>query len=361
MRGPWFGLASGVLAVAFIAAASASARADGALAMRGVYYKERSTRVMQPMLDGTFSVGEDGEADGHLLIDAITSASVASGAAAEPFSERRVEVGGGYLQRLRDRFRVGASGKFSREPDYDAWFIGGRGDVALADDNLVIGAAAGYGYDQITNEGAPNMRGTFAGELRTVLGSLSISQLLSPRAVLGVTYDISYLRGVQHSPYRSVRVAGVLMPEEHPRRRTRHAAAASLRWLGFGDTTFVLAHRVYRDDWGILGHTPEVRVIKEVDAGLELALRYRFHWQHAADFYEDDYEIEDEIRSDDVKISAFSTHTVAVKMAAYGRAFGLADNLAAWRGEVIFEYVDQNNRFGNAAVVHAALVIPFEY
>ena len=48
------------------------ARGDGTLTARGVYYKERATRVMQPMLDAMFDAGTHGVATGHFLVDAIT-------------------------------------------------------------------------------------------------------------------------------------------------------------------------------------------------------------------------------------------------------------------------------------------------
>ena len=73
-------LAVAVAAGALALLAAAPARADGTLAVRGVYYKERATRVMQPMLDGAFEAGERGLVTGHLLVDAITSASQSSGA-----------------------------------------------------------------------------------------------------------------------------------------------------------------------------------------------------------------------------------------------------------------------------------------
>src|SRR4051794_28664683 len=81
-------------------AVAAPAYADGTLAVRGVYYKERATRVMQPMLDGMFDVGTHGIATGHFLVDAITSASASSGAASAAFTERRYEAGLGYAHEL---------------------------------------------------------------------------------------------------------------------------------------------------------------------------------------------------------------------------------------------------------------------
>src|SRR5512143_625612 len=91
------------------------AHADGTLMTRGVYYKEKSTRVIQPMLDGMFDVGTRGLLDAHLLVDAITSASAGSGASmGQPFTEKRYEAGARYTQELDgprdsiiDLFRVG--------------------------------------------------------------------------------------------------------------------------------------------------------------------------------------------------------------------------------------------------------------
>ena len=115
-----------VVALVAIGSVHSTSSADGTLTMRGVYYKERSTRVVQPMLDGMFEVGLRGLFTGHLLVDAITSASASSGAAAAAaFTERRFEGGAGYAQEfdgpedsILDVFRLGASTRVSREPDY---------------------------------------------------------------------------------------------------------------------------------------------------------------------------------------------------------------------------------------------------
>src|SRR5262245_16508749 len=99
--------------VAILAATALDARADGSLAMRGVYYKERATRVMQPMLDGTFEAGTSGLVTGHVLVDAITSASQSSGALnTEPFTENRYEGGVGYVHQL-DTMKLGSDFKYS--------------------------------------------------------------------------------------------------------------------------------------------------------------------------------------------------------------------------------------------------------
>jgi hypothetical protein len=98
-----------LVAAASLVLVAAPARADGTLAVRGVYYKERATRVVQPMLDAMFDAGVHGVVTGHFLVDAITSASASSGADnAKPFTERRYEGGGGYSHEI-DWLTVGGS------------------------------------------------------------------------------------------------------------------------------------------------------------------------------------------------------------------------------------------------------------
>ena len=128
------------LALAAAAAVCATAnpvRADGELSIRGVYYKERATRVQQPAVDGRFDVGDEGEASGYVLLDAITSASVASGAADQAFTEYRWEAGASYMQRF-DALGVGGGLRYSTEPDYKSIFASLRGELELADKNTTV-------------------------------------------------------------------------------------------------------------------------------------------------------------------------------------------------------------------------------
>jgi hypothetical protein len=145
MRGLGIGAA---LAVAV--AAVATARADGELTVRGAYYKERATRVEQPMLDGRFDVGEAGSLDAHLLVDSISSASVVA------FDEKRVEAGAGYAHVVGD-YTVGGSARYSSEPDYKSAFGTLRAQAEAFDKNSrwLLGAGhddsnAGAGHGRIS-------------------------------------------------------------------------------------------------------------------------------------------------------------------------------------------------------------------
>jgi hypothetical protein len=340
--------------------APALARADGELSMRGVYYKEKATRVIQPMLDGRFEVGDSGTADSHVLIDAITSASVAAGI----LEEERYEVGGGYLHQLTDG-RLGGQARVSYEPDYMSVFAGLRGELELFDKNFVIGAAVGYGHDWIDNSGDPTAD-RLEDTLDTFLGSLSASQLLSPDTVVAVTYDLIYLSGQQANLYRLALTEVGPRPETHPDERMRHAVAFSARhFVARTETTAIASYRLYGDDWGIWAHTPEVRVDQAIGESIQVGAGYRFQWQNAADFYRPSYTEEDVMElaylTDDVKLSRFTTHAVTARGALRLGALGFGGTLAEARAELVLEYIEQNNRFGNAGVAYGSLTVPFQY
>lgn len=357
-----------LLVVAAVLLVPAAARGDGTLEMRGIYYKEKATRVVQPMLDATFEVGDEGEADAHVLVDSITSASVAAGTTGEAFTERRWEVGGGYKGRVGESLTIGGSGRLSYEPDYQSFFVSGLVARDFAQQTRTLGLGVAVGQDRISNEGMVGggpMSTRIEGDLTTLLASLSYTQVMSRAAVLGVTYDLIFLDGFQENPYRTAITADGLMPERHPDTRVRHAVAGLGRYfVDRTETTLIGSYRWAVDSWDVMAHTPEVRVVQEAGDGLDVSLRYRFHWQSAADFYLRSYPSSDPVEfpylTDDVKLSRFTSHTVGMKIGAAGHRFGLGGRLEEARGELVLEYVDQNNRFGNAIIAHVGLLVPFE-
>lgn len=365
-----------VAAVASIALAS-TAYADGTISARGVYYKERATRVMQPMLDSMFAVGERGLVNAHFLVDAITSASASAGAVnAEPFTEVRYEGGGGYTHAFGD-LRLNASTRYSTEPDYKSFYGGLRGELDLADKNTTLGLGIGFGNDSVrrrTQGIAPSDIECEPGinekacPLRTYAAFASLSQIVSRRAIVSVSYDVVALRGYQANPYRQAIVGNGIAPERHPNERLRQAYAISARYyVPLTETTFIGAYRFYRDDWlkrdslGAGAHTPELRIVQQVGDSADATLRYRYHMQYRAFFYRERYPEGATFISDDVKLSRFDTHTIEAKLGMFGEAIGLEGRWAAARIEGILTYVTQDNRFGNAIIAHAALTLPFEY
>jgi hypothetical protein len=365
------------VAATVMLSAAAPASADGTLAMRGVYYKERATRVMQPMLDAMFDAGLHGIATGHFLVDAITSASASSGAAnAAAFTERRYEAGLGYSHEL-GIFTVGADAKYSTESDYVSRYVGARAQAELGQKNTVLGLGGGASFDTVSaaaSQGPLQLTlrcdAMHPGESECPLHVYSMyasaSQILSQNAVIGVSIDLSTLRGYQSNPYRQAIVGETLVSERHPTERTRQAFAANARtYVAETGTTLVGVYRYYRDSWKVHAHTPELRIVQEIGFDVDASLRYRYYTQDGAYFYRTRYPPDDaamsQYVSDDVKLSDFSGHTLEAKVGVLGEAFGFGGRWAGARFESIVEYIVQHNRFGNAVVAHVALTLPFNY
>ena len=367
-----------VLPVLLVATA---AHADGSLSARGVYYKEKSTRVVQPMLDGIFEVGERGLLSAHFLVDAITSASSGSGSANQtPFTERRYEAAAGYTQQINDNFKIGGDGKYSTESDYTSYYVDGRAELLLAQKNAALSVGGSISHDTVTT--------TMAGGLGAIMLACdptnlapnatapacpldvysmyaSASQILNRNALVALTYDIADLRGYQANPYRLV-VADGLVPERVPEKRLRQAVAASGRYYrAASETTFILAYRFYWDSWNIYAHTPELRVIQQVGDNADATFAYRYYTQTASFFFQPKYAASDPAQqaylTADPKMSAFTGDTFEAKLGIYGREFGLGGDWAGTRFEGILSYVIQNNRFGNAVIAQAAVTVPFNY
>jgi hypothetical protein len=374
-------------AVVLLSLLAGTAHADGELAVRGVYYKERSTRVIQPMLDGMFDAGARGLVNAHFLVDAITSASAGSGAAnAKPFTERREEGGFSYIREFDgpheswlDKFRLGGDTKYSTESDYTSFYIGGRAEADVAQKNATLAIGAGVSSDNITNAGAQSPMGgpqiqcdvtspAMATECSLTSYSMfaSASQILSKNAIVAISYDLAKLDGYQANPYRTVITASGLVPEVHPNSRLRQSIAATLRYyVAPTGTTLIAAYRYYHDDWHIRAHTPELRLVQEVGAMADATVGVRYYRQTASYFYAERYPALDmntiNYVTDDPKMSGYDGFTMEAKLGVIGEEFGLTGNWAGARFEGILEYIVQHNRFGDAVVAHVALTLPFSY
>jgi len=330
--------------------------------MRHAYYKESATLVQQPMVDARFDAGDGTEVQAHMLVDVITSASVAAGQDGEEFTERRYEGGGSYQRELFGRLRLGAGGRYSTESDYTSLFGNVRAALDLAQRNTTIAGAFAIGRDTIGNQQGGGISDPFEEQLDTYLGSLSFTQVLSPKLVGGVTYDLLYNEGYLENPYRTVFVAGIRQPENIPDSRLRHAIFGSLRgYVEETDTIVIAGYRFYTDDFGIRSHTPELRVIQQLREDVDIRARYRFYVQNSADFYRDRYDSPQRFVTDDPKLGAFTTHTAGLQLTGLLRSMGATGLMAKARGELLLEYVAQDNRFGDAVIAQLALTLPFEY
>jgi hypothetical protein len=344
-----------------------AARADGWLSMRGGYYKEKSTRVVQPMLDAQIETSEHGTLDVHALVDSITSASPSTGATGVEFTEERYEGGFVYTHAF-GKFRLGGGFTTSTESDYDSNLINVRGELSLFEKNTVLALNLGRHFDKITNGVQGGGLGAQQTEhLQSGLTSLSWTQLITPQLVGNLTWDLIDAHGFQENIYRRVTGGPVAVAERVPDLRLRNAVYVGVR--GFfcpTETTVVGGYRFYIDDWGIVAHTLEARVIQEVTPGLEVRGRVRLYKQSAADFYQDTYSAaqtmdESIYVTDDAKLSAMTTYVFGVQAVAALGLFGIEGKWSEVRLDAIVERILQDTYFGDAWSAQVGLVVPVAY
>jgi hypothetical protein len=282
------------VALLLCAGLTAPARADE-LTIRGNYYRDRNTRVIQPEATLTKTIPTGTALSAHYLLDAITSASIAAGVLRDqPFTELRNEVGVAAAQQV-GAGRIGAAYSYSTESDYWAHLASLNGSVDLFRKNTTLGLSLAYGHDAVGQRMGPTSF-QIVGHLDAVHLIAGYTQVLSRIALLNLEYDASVLgfgtrdNGFQSNPYRVVNLGGSASHEKLPFQRVRMSAAASLHLIAptgarlVPYVAFRPSYRFYWDDWGVVSHTPELRTYLPIGP-VEVRLTGRWYTQRAASFW----------------------------------------------------------------------------
>jgi hypothetical protein len=270
-------------------------------ASSAVYVRTDSDRttVISPRLRVGAPVGDSTRVDVAYSVDVWTSASVdIRASASKPITEQRDEIDASATQDFDDA-KVTAAYRFSTEPDYvsNGGSIGASFDFAEHAATLAISGSASF--DDVGRAGDPG----FSRHLQTLGGRLSFTQLLDPKMLVQVMYEVSSQDGYLSSPYRFVAIGNMFSggvaearcpangtsyscrPEHNPDERLRHALALRLRRALSTEIAAGLNYRFYLDDWGVLSHTVQAELGWVPDSNTTLSLRYRFYTQGAATQY----------------------------------------------------------------------------
>ena len=347
--------------------------------MRGNYYRERSTRVLQPYIsfskdlpDERLTLGAD------YLMDVISSASI--GAAAlqlggdEVFTEMRHEASI-RASSVLNLWQFGGFFRYSTETDYESR----SGGVSVARElrQRTINLALNYTYTRdrayriLAN--VPGVRSPWSSRVPAGDGSdefvdgpsnlvqvhnlgLGFSQVLSSRALVTLQLEGNAGRGPMENPYRRVRNG---MEEVHPLVRRRIATSGSARYA-IPKARLVLEprYRFSADDWDIVTHAPQLRIHARIVPTLSLRARYRYYTQTAAYFWNasGDYAATDRYRTADPKMGRFDSHTLGLQLTYRLDKLASRPSMAWLRGSWIqatydHVFVDPDEyRFGNARI-----------
>jgi hypothetical protein len=279
-----------------LALAPAATRADDYVTIRGAYYREPSTRIIQP----TVEVEHDSalvDVRAHYLLDAITSASVAAGTAVDTiFTELRNEAG------LALRFHLNQSEAsvgytYSAESDYWSHALAGSYTRRLWGDTARLALSLGLTLDATSSNARTPACATPPSRscaLDGTFGGLTYTQVWSPVMFTQLSVETKYLDGFQANLYRSVPNFGY---ENVPSTRLRNAISPLVGYyLPRTRTALRLQYRYYfdlspdrlgqgGDPWRMQSHMLEARVYQTLTRTLEVRLSYRQYVQTRANFW----------------------------------------------------------------------------
>jgi hypothetical protein len=287
----------GIAAVALVTLATARARAEDYVTVRGAYYREPSTRVIQPTVEVERDSPTGWDVKAHFLVDTITSASVSAGTTADSiFTETRNEAG--IVVRKRwERSELVAGYRYSAESDYWSHALSLTGARRFWGDTARVAVTLGLSLDTLGSRFRTPECATppsHSCPLTTTFGGLSYTQILSPVALAQASAETAYLDGFQGNLYRSVPNFGY---ENVPDRRLRNALGARVAYyIPSASVALRLQYRYYfdlfpgatggGDPWRLQSHMLEGRVYRPLTRDLSVRLSYRQYWQNwSANFW----------------------------------------------------------------------------
>ncbi len=329
------------------------------ICLYGSYYKERSTRVISPMIEAKADLPYESELQVGYLIDQITSASAAVTPGADTvFKEYRHEVDIAAAKRFFGFIKPIVKFRYSDEPDYKSVGFGADLEVELFDRNTTLHAGFGYLNDTIGMRPPPNQATDpnatrFREHLNTPLFSLGVTQVLAPSLIGAIDLEAQIPRGFQENQYRV---------EQHPEARNRYAVAT---WLAYRieatRTTIRADYRFYADTWRLRAHSAEVRITQRILPSLEIEPRFHVHFQNGV-YFVDAVTIDDQtFRTEDPKLKAFNAQTFGLQI-SWQLSFLQGTALDVFSEAMIqpyYAFLRQTNAYGNAHIAQLGVFWPF--
>jgi hypothetical protein len=273
----------------------------------GFYNDNNGVTVFTPSISVGIDNVDGASLRGSYLIDIVSAASPDIVTTASPRFQEVRHAGSLYGQYKPKDFGVGVGGSVSSEPDY----LAAGGFMTLMHDfddkNWSLQIGAGLMHDTIGRCNGIDHPCTpfsvFSRELWRGSFNAGVNLVLDRVSVLSVAADVILENGDQSKPYRYVpafrpEVAATLSPgdsldgvqytdrplEQLPVSRQRYALTARYS-RRFGASTLRLMERGYKDSWGLLATTTDVRWIFDIGKRFAVWPHARFHYQRGATFW----------------------------------------------------------------------------
>ncbi len=222
-------------------------------------------------------------------VDMVSSASIDVVTTASAYSEERTQYGFG-VEYLRGKVTYAASFSNSKENDYNADTTSFSISQDMFGDLTTVQLSFSRGKDDVTRRGDALFRDKVD---RRIYG-FDVSQIVSKKLILGMSWETTTEEGFMNNPYRQVRYVdpGAARGysyefERYPRTRTGNAVALRARYFLPYRAAVQGDYRWYNDTWGVDANTFEVAYTHPIGDRLLFDVHYRYYMQGAADFYSD--------------------------------------------------------------------------
>ncbi len=362
-------------------------RAEDRVTIRGAYYREPSTRVIQPVVEITKDLPHGFDINAHYLVDTITSASAAAGTSVDSiFTEIRSEVGLG-VGKTWDRTRATLSYKYSAESDYWSHAFWASLSRTFWGNTATVGAFGGFSLDSVgfrTRTPSCLRGGRFFLPARTRRSAASGTRRSCRRwpSRRSISTPPTSTDSWPTPTVRS-RASG---PRSFP--TSASGRAVSVRGAYYFpeiETGLQIQYRYYRDfypgalppgvtqdPWGLSASMVEGRVYHQLSRDLEVRFLYRQYFQQPPAFWCDvpanvgcspmSMSVSPTYASSDPAIGPVRTEYPEVKLmwdAASLESIPFFRWFAAGTFEISYGRYFQNNSFGDAHVLQTGYSMPY--
>jgi len=257
----------------------------------------------------------------NYYVDNVSSASIdviTSGASSYSETRTQYSVGADYLHG-KSVFSAGYTS--SDESDYHSDTYSFNISQDFFGDLTNISFGYSLGIDEVKQNG----NAEFSEDTKRHNYRFNVSQILTPKLIVDLGYEMITDEGFLNNPYRSYRFlnnpldpsAGYQLSQEvYPATRTSDAAALRFRYHMPWQASVSGQYRFFTDDWGIDAHTAQIGYTHRLRKHWYLDLKYRHYQQTAADFYSDLFLVasqdEKDYRARDKELSQLDNQTASV-------------------------------------------------
>ena len=248
----------------------------------------------------------------NYYMDMVSSASIDVMTTASPYKEERTQ-GSLAFDMLQGKTQYSVSYTLSDENDYTANTASFDLSQDIFGDLTTVSFGFSQGWDEVRKRGDD----TFAESVDRRNYRFGLQQILTPRLMAGLNYEVITDEGFLNNPYRSVRYLDETsargysyQPELYPHTRTSNAIAINARYYLPYRAAVHGEYRYYTDTWGIDANTVSLGYTHPWGKRWIFEAGYRWYDQSAADFYSDLFPRADaqNFLARDKELSTFTSH-----------------------------------------------------